>query len=56
MKTIINSINGIGLFLLVFGGCAMDSPNITIPIIMFVSDMFTLLLGKKLDEEFYTEK
>lgn len=46
-------ITGIGIAFFIFGGCGMDSPDMTVPVVMALGGLALVVIGRLLHEEVY---
>ena len=46
-----NIVAGIGVLLFIFGGCGMDSPDMTVPVVMALGGLALVVIGRLLHEE-----
>lgn len=49
--TLDNIVAGIGVLLFIFGGCGMDSPDMTVPVVMALGGLALVVVGRLLHEE-----
>ncbi len=49
--TLENIVSGIGIAFFIFGGCGMDSPDMTVPVVMALGGLALVVIGRLLHEE-----